>query len=49
MSHVVKVEHVDHNADGTTTLYCRDKDGDPFIKTYPAGASVMRVIPEDEQ
>lgn len=34
------VENVDHNADGSITVYARDHQGDPYITTYPAGTQV---------
>lgn len=42
---LVRVENVDHNVDGSTTVYGRDVDTDaPVVHTYPAGAMVERVV-----
>lgn len=37
------VEAVDHNEDGSKTIYARDHNGDPVIHTFPAGAVVTVV------
>lgn len=37
------VETYDVNADDSVTIYARDYNGDPIVKTYPAG-EVITVI-----
>jgi hypothetical protein len=37
------VENVDHNADGSITVYARDCNGDPIVKTYAPGTVVTRL------
>ncbi|WP_165612198.1 hypothetical protein [Mycolicibacterium setense] len=44
-----KVEKIDRNADGTTTLYGTTPDGIPVVHTYQPGEMVTRVVGRDEQ
>lgn len=37
------VEAYDRNPDGSVTIYCHDHNGDPLVKTLPAG-SLITVI-----
>lgn len=37
------VEHVEHNPDGTTTLYGTTSSGRPIVHTYQRGERVVRV------
>ena len=39
----VKIDHVEHNPDGTTTVFGKMLDGTMVCQTFQPGATVLRV------